>query len=390
MWCTLAWMRFSKSHLFLQFLYALLFMMLFSFSRQGMAKTKTRLKAVLVLKIDKEKAENATTVIRGHLTDLPVNLEVAPSKGLPESFDGLYGRFTLLAEKKGAKVVFLIDLSGTDHATLFISLPDTGTTLVRHIDCSDETTDGRYEVVAVIVRGVLAAMTTGGEIGVHIPEVPESPTSSAEAVPDGDPQEEDDDDDDDASTSRKIADEKSDGIYSSITFTARAAYGLGMASEKIPVVHNFRLDLGANLESFRLFVSYRVTMPFGREDDDVMLTLYPHPLGLGLGYRIQFSKGALFVGLEGILDPVSWNVIPQNDRAVEESPHRTLRYAVSPFLLADWQVSHHASFYFAFSLDIYLYQPVYYLTIEGEKSAFMSLWTFSPFFQIGVGFGLGR
>ena len=375
MWCSLRRMRLFN-HAILLFL-LLVLLMVFSVPFSASAKAKSPLRAVMMLKTAPEMSETTTLALKGYLADLAVDLLVESSENVPHDFDAQYVYFAELASERKADIVFYIDFSAATYATLYVCLPESGTTLIRHIDCSEETPEGRFEVVGVIIRGLLAAMSTGGEIGIHIPEVAEPPTPVQENTPESDSV------DRDACVSGPVS------ARPLVRFGVKAGYGLGIASRDIPVVHNFRLAVGAKISVLRIFAAYRVTMPMNKEDEQVSLSLYPHPISLGVGYEKSFSKWTVLLGLEGIVDPLSWKIVPKSDTALPETGHLTIRGTVTPFFLADWTLSTQTSLYLGVSLDIYVYQPTYNLRVDGQAVPFLSLWTFSPFVQIGVGFGLG-
>ena len=339
------------------------------------------LNAVMIVDTPDAAAKNAETVLRGNLADLSVALTIESLSEAPQTFDELYRVFSTRARASRADVVFLVDMDASSYATVYISLPQTGTTLVRHVEFTDETPEGRYEMVAVIVRGILTAMSTGGEIGVYIPDVPPPANEVDEEASNRGSQT-------DAAAGAETR-QSTEGNSAVNMVMVRAAYGLSVAAEETSVVHHFRLAVGGDLRYVAMFAAYRFTLPFGSENDDVALSLTPHPVSVGAAGIIRFSKGRFLMGLEGIIDPLSLKVTPKSEQTAAENDN-AIRVAVSPFVMMDWHVARCASIYAAASFDVYVYQPVFKVREEEEPVKFLSLYRFSPFFHIGMGFGVAR
>jgi hypothetical protein len=310
------------------------------------------------------------------LADLPVTFTVITPETLPPDYLSLSNFFQTLASEHHARIVFLAQFTAPDSATLYVALPDTGTTLVRHIALTAESPEGRYELIAVIIRGIVTAMTSGGEIGVHIPEVPKPNTPPEEQPPTEGP----------PPTGAVCTDLPSQRSR----FTFRAGYGLSIASLDFPMVHQARLGVAGAFGPLVAFLAYRLVVPFVNTDTYLTLYLSPHPIELGFGIQKSFGDFDVQITLAPVVNILSWEIATNNVGATARKQRRTFWVALSPSLIVDWRLTCQMSLYIGISADIYVYQTVFEIQQDDDKRPYLSLWKASPLFQLGLRFGWGR
>lgn len=344
------------------------------------------LKVVMVLKPDSELAAKID-VLKGHLADLPVEFIVITPEIIPHDYPELYDYFRTLALEYKAKIVFLAQFDDENDANLYVTLPDTGTTLVRHLTLAkEESPEGRYEFVAVIVRGIVTAMTNGGEIGIHISDVPkpveEADTDANASQTPVKP----------TKTESPSCPERETGSDATLSmFTLRVGYGAGIASEKYPLVHNFNIALFGRFNLVSVFVGYRVVMPIVSRNTNFDMSIFFHPIWAGIGVRIPLGEFELQFNLAPVVNIVTWDIASASESIAKRDDRKEVWFALSPTIIVDWNFSHQASLYLAVSLDVYLkYSSFAVLSVERlKKATFLELWRTSPLIQIGLQFGFG-
>ena len=108
----------------------------------------------------------AIQALRGQFSDLPVRLEVVWVERLSQ-----LPRQIALARRQArqtdAFAVFWCDLSEGDKVYLYLAEPERGRVLVR--DVRQQPGAGRFETVAIITRSSVAALLSGGTLGVRRP-----------------------------------------------------------------------------------------------------------------------------------------------------------------------------------------------------------------------------
>ena len=355
-----------------------------SVSAQGVAP-KPKLKAIMVLKPDGELAVK-TDVLKGHLADLPVEFIVITPETIPPDYPALYDYFRTLAQEHGARIVFLAQFIAENEANLYVSLPDTGTTLVRHIRLAEEeSSESQFELVAVIVRGIMTAMTSGGEIGVHIPEVPapiekETPGVAPEAEPP-------------LKTEPLTCPEcdTSPNAKPSM-FSFRAGYGVGIASREFPWLNNFSIALSGRFNLFCVYLGYRVVLPLVSRSTTLDMPVFFHPISVGVGVQIPVDAFELQFTLAPTVNIVTWDISSRNEDTYGRKNRNEIWFALTPTAMMSWNFTHQASFYLAVSLDVYLRKSSFAINpVDApEAETFLKLWWVSPLVQIGMRFGFGH
>lgn len=355
-----------------------------------------RLNAVVVLDTTSPEAERIFTVLQSHTADLAVDLQAERSTALTADLRALNRYFKTAAQTYQADIVFFADFSDSDQVVLYVSMPKLGTTLIRNIDAQNENVESRIEITAVVIRGILAAMMSGAEIGVHVSAT--APAFTKEMTQGSIDRPSDLSKSIEPQDRTKKADPKTDKrTWGGARAAVQAAYGIGFVSGQTPPVPHFQALIRLSIKSMGIFFSYRGTFPFGKEDEVLSLVLTPHPLEIGFwsGFR---KKNVFFrLGAALLLDPLSVKATPKTEYAAAEADFVDLRFAVSPQVAIDWYLTPEAYVTIAVCADFFIFQNAYYVEQagtpaeqEGDSTVFLRLWPVSPMVQLGIGFGFAK
>lgn len=363
--------------------------------------------ALLVAEAEAEGA-GAEAAIQSHLVDLPVDLVIERASGL--AFEGvqLHSVAQDIAARLQSKAVFVADFRDPARIVLVVSIPKVGTTLIRHIDCAEETLSSRYEAAAVMIRGILVAMLGGGEIGIHAPPSPPSPVEEPDAAPPEEapapesPSETAPAKDESEPEPKPVAPPVSPNETPS-RFSAAAAYLMGFRfSEEQLMFHAIRFGVSATVfRQLRLHLAYRFTLPFNYDvsiigvdgPSSFLLQVSPHPIEVGGGWAWMRDAVSLRLGLAFVTDIVSWQSthfsgpLPSNvGPSVED---RGVRLAITPMASLGWVVSGSMVLYGAFSLDILLLRPRFQgYDPGGQLRTLSTARMFNPGVHLGVRFSV--
>jgi hypothetical protein len=339
------------------------------------------LRAVMIISHASTVDTNASDAVQGYLADLPVDLVVESSSQLTSDLYMLEALALGFAERHGAKVVFAADFAHQNRVLLYVSLPRVGTTMLRSIDCTDESVESRYEAVSMVIRGILQAMVKGGEIGVHepapLPEIKQD-ASTAKVEPD---------------EKETLPPEESNPVPSPPPPPPRPWLGLttactlSMLSSEFLAVFGIRTGiLGIINEHLRVFAAYRFTLPFKKVSDNLALDVYLHPVELGATLEWQIKDLSIATGGALLLDPVSWRVTPRTGNARERPDTIALRVGVAPHFSFGWLITNAAVFFLSVSCEIYIYQQKFKYDVGEQRTSLIDLWRLNPLLQAGLKF----
>lgn len=129
---------------------------------------------MIVSKAETAASEKAIRSIKAQLSDLEIDFQVVWIEKHSGHFRDQTDVSKRLAEKHNATIVFWSDLSVGNQVFLYVSEPGGGRILVRSIPFENDEQGDRFDVIALIVRTTVEAITGGGQIGVS-PLVPSSP-----------------------------------------------------------------------------------------------------------------------------------------------------------------------------------------------------------------------
>ncbi len=368
-----------------RWIFTLIVLLVGGASRIVAAEETGQLKAVMIISNASEVDTDASDAVQGYLADLPVSLVVVSSGRLTSDLYTLEALAQEVADEHDAKVVFAADFAHQNRVLLYVSLPGVGTTLIRNIDCTDETVDSRFEAVAVIIRGILSAMVKGGEIGIHEPPPPPETTPEPAAEPPP-PEKEADSASNTAKGTDSAAAQESDPRVDIST-----AYLLTILSDDVLMVHALRVSPTMYLGKwFRLFAAYRFTLPAVLKEQLLEIDIAPHPVELGLGFskrweRIMFEGAAALV-----IDPMKCTSSPGMPGVTPAEGKITVRLGISPSLTVGLPITRRSLFFLAVSADIYFYQPVFKVreTADNTTRTVFKLWIASPGVHLGFRFTL--
>jgi hypothetical protein len=357
-------------------------------------------KVAMLVSSASEEGEAAAAAIRSHLSDLPVELVIEKTEGISFDVVKLHAVVQEIASRVQSRVVFFADFRDPDRTVLFVSIPKVGTTLIRHIDCEDETLSSRYEATAVIIRGILISMLGGGEIGIHVPPAP--PQDAVKAQPEVGAQKATKPVPPKAGEAKKdseiqAAKEKA-ALVSTRTsrFHIDTSYTLGLRfSDRELMTHALRIGLlGFVGKRAFLFAAYRFTLPFSNrfsseikyreatETVNLLLTVSLHPIEIGAGTRWQWKTVDLHLGAALMVDVIYWRSTTVKSDSQDEntgtgitfdtsrSPHAALgwRMGISPHAALGWRITDATTLYIAFLADFLIYKKNFETTIEDTQN----------------------
>ena len=190
---------------------------------------------MIASKAEAKESEKAIRSIRAQLSDLDIDFQVVWIQNHSGYFRDQTNLSERLSEQHNATIVFWSDLSIKDQVFLYLSEPGGGRILVRSIPFENDEQGDRFDVISLIVRSVVEAISKGGQIGVSSP-APSAPVPSA-PVPSAPP------------PSLKAADTRDSqgGSTTSKRFSISAAYGLTLYSETKLFIHGVRLASAARV-----------------------------------------------------------------------------------------------------------------------------------------------
>ena len=401
--------------------------MMAAFPRTAPADT---FKVAMLVSSASEEGEAAAAAIQSHLSDLPVELVIEKTEGISFDVVKLHTIVQEIAARVQSRVVFFADFRDPNRTVLFVSIPKVGTTLIRHIDCQDETLISRYEATAVIIRGILVAMLGGGEIGIHVPPVP--PKDTVKEQPETAAPKETKPTSPKAGAKKKASEtESSEGEAAGTSrrasrFQVETSYTLGLRfSDQELMTHALRIGFLRFVgKGAFLFAAYRFTLPFndilepnfnfahtgedGQEDTDTIIVRYGltvalHPIEVGAGMRWQWGAVDLHLGAALMVDVISWRSIlisRESDSSgisvdADPSPRAEVgwRMGLSLHTAVGWRITDATTFYLAFLADFLAYKKDFKVSI-GVSDNSPSKWTLSklnfinPGVQVGLRFTL--
>ncbi len=341
-----------------------------------------KLKAVVVLDVTSSFAESAFSVLSGHIADLAVDLVAERVTSVSTDLQERNTYFGNTSASLQADVVFFWDFSDPGRVALYVAMPKLGTTLIRNIDAVDETIASRFEITAVVIRGILTAMLSGGEIGVHVSHALDAPGSAENRAC--------------SPTESKTGSKPAEAPLTRPedrqrpVFGVQASYGIAWVSGELLPVHHFQPALRISIRSADLFVAYRGTMPITKETEVLALALTPHAAVLGFALSLHRKNFVFKLGAAVLLDAMSVESISKIDAVGKTSDSTDFRAIAQPSVTVEWYpLSSAAYFVFSVSPDFYIFQNAFYIQDDqGEKIPFLRLWPVSPFVRIGIGFNL--
>ena len=311
-------------------------------------------------------------VLQGHTADLPVELTADTLPGLSSDLKALNHYFKTAAEQNLADIIFYSDFSDASQVVLYVAMPKLGTTLIRNIDAANETLESRFEITAVVIRGILTVMIEGGEIGVHMAEPPPPPAPVAVEPP----------------PSPDVKKCPEEGRNNEVRLVLESAVGLGWMSEETSLVQSFRGALRIPIKSMGIFAGYSGTLPVDKDDDLLFLQLTPHPIEFGFWASFQKKNLVIRLGASFVFDILTVTAIPKTDAEERETRSTNYRIAVAPFISADWYIAPRAFLSLALVAHINLYQNAFYIQEGDVQSEYLSLWPVMPMVQLGFGLGV--
>jgi hypothetical protein len=357
-------------------------------------------------------SEEAIRAIQAQLSDLDIDLKVfwtpSYSRDLPVQADAA----EQLAKQNNATMVFWCDFLVGKRVFLYVSEPGGGRILVRKVSFDDKNQRDRFLVMAVILRSVVEAIAGGGHIGISpggvgssaaanfpksdSPRADSGVSVNSEFQPTGPPEPPSDmppgrvpsELDAHPNRTEKIVTEK---IVAPARIDMSAAYGLTLYSSSTRFTHGVRTALGVRVSRFgRLFLGYRIQIPFEVNSDLVSMALRHHPFEVGLSRR--FESGSLYVDLGAALvnDPLTWQVTDFNTAriAAEKDRFRWL-IGVSPFVQLNWLPSSVFKFNIALATDVYFNESRSFVERNnGDRITVVNPYRVRPQVRLGVIFFL--
>ena len=312
-------------------------------------------------------------VLQGHTADLPVELTTETLPGLSTDLKALNRYFRTAAEQNLADIIFFSDFSDAGQVVLYVSMPKLGTTLIRNIDAANETLESRFEITAVVIRGILTVMIEGGEIGVHMSEPP-PPVPAPTALQPPPPTE---------------TEKSPDKLFvEDVRLVLESSVGLGWISEDTSLVQSFRGALRVPIKTMGIFAGYSGTLPADKEDDLLYLELTSHPIELGFWASFQKKNLVIRLGASFVFDILTVTSIPKADAVERETRSTSYRLAAAPFISADWYIAPRAFLSLALVAHINLYQNAFYIQEDDVRTEYLSLWPVMPMVQLGFGLGV--
>ncbi len=341
--------------------------------------------------------DDVVTTIRNNLIDLPVELVVEQTEASSPDLFELHSKVQAIAERVRSRAVFFADFSDPDRTVLYVSIPKSGTTLIRHINCKEETLISRHTATAVIIRSIIVAMLGGGEIGIHVPSTP-SPPPPVEPPPPPDssvPKEK--------KAARKPPKKETSEVAKrrASRLQLETAYlGSLFFSEDQFAVHGLRSAVTGFPGSFAyLFAGYRLMMPFTNElsvgENNLRLCVSPHPIEVGIGGRISQSQLDLRLGGAFLLDLITWDVMTLTydedleDDTLTRKSDTGVRLALAPFVSAGWPISETMTIYLAVSAEFAIQTVIFKVKVTEDKARSLSETSFLNLsIQTGLRFSL--
>ena len=317
--------------------------------------------------------DGSLTVIKGHTGDLPVELTAETLPDLSSDLKALNRYFKSAAEQDLADIIFFSDFSDANQVVLYVSMPKLGTTLIRNIDAANETLESRFEITAVVIRGILTVMIEGGEIGVHVsePPPPPSPPTAANPAP---------------IEAEKCLEE--DRFTKEARLVLESSVGFGWMSEQTSLLQSFRGALRVPVKNMGIFAGYSGTLPVSKDDDLLFLQLTPHPIELGFWASFQKRNFVIRLGTSFVFDILTVTAIPKTDAVERETRSTDYRVAAAPFISVDWYIAPRAFLCLALVAHINLYQNAFYIKEGDTQFEYLSLWPVMPMVQVGFGLGV--
>ncbi|MBN2529067.1 MAG: hypothetical protein JXR76_21940 [Deltaproteobacteria bacterium] len=351
-------------------------------------------------------SEQAIRAIQAQLSDLDIDLEVfwtsSYSRDLPVQADTA----EQLAKQYNATMVFWCDFLVGKRVFLYVSEPGGGRILVRKISFDEQNQRDRFLVMAVILRSVVEAIAGGGHIGISPGGVGSSAaanlpgndspvansgiTVDSKSQPKG-PEPRSDTPQGHDPSARDTHPNRTEKIVAPARIDMSAAYGLTLYSSSRRFIHGVQTALSVRVTRFgRLFLGYRIQIPFEAHSDLVSMTLRHHPFEVGLSRR--FESGSLYLDLGAALvnDPLTWQVTDFDaSRVAAEKDRFRWLIGVSPFVQLNWLPSSVFKFNVSLAADIYFNEsPSYVERNNGDRTTVMNPYRVRPQVRLGVIFFL--
>ncbi|HEY3448224.1 MAG TPA: hypothetical protein VGK67_17845 [Myxococcales bacterium] len=298
--------------------------------------------------------------VRAQLSDLPVELQVAPVKKL-EGFLGAQMKVARqVAGPEGLAVVWL-ELSPGDPVFVYVADPRRNRVLARSVDWDGAL--GHLEAVGLIIRSSVQALLEGQQIGFEAPETPRPGTKPFPKQPEP---------------------EKEAGRRFHLGLLA--GYSLSTPGGDAPLLHG--VDAAAFLgigENLFLTGGYRVIPSFLERAGSYSISVVTrHPFWLGVGGKLTFGRVQLGGDLSCNVDVVDLEIKSMGPWLQTSPPHEQVIVSLAPTLFAAVRLVGPLSVFLAGGVEVPLNERHYFTQGPAGRGVVLTPWEVQPRGTMGL------
>ncbi len=340
-----------------------------------------RLRVVMIAEeADADASTGAIAAVSAQLSDIDVELRIAWVPEFAEALRAQYAEMRRIAIEHDAALAFWVDVSMTEEVFLYIAEPGGGRILVRSVEFTEETGASRFDVLAIIVRNVVEAITEGGEIGVRPPAQvepqPQPPPPEPPVAPTFDPP-----------VVEPEEQEPGPGVEGVLEL--QAAYAVSVYDREPTWLHGARVGIAVAVADWLwIGAAYRIQPPFDKSNELVDMEFRPHPFEVGLSARVNVENIVFDAGILVLNDPLSWSVRSKSPGISPESERFRWLVAAAPCVSVAWSPYGFYRFFVAASADIYFNESPSVVSMSSGQVDVTEPLQVRPYVQIGAAFVL--
>ncbi len=351
---------------------AVLMLAVWAFAPGVCAETETEdiLEFVLIAsRVDEVASKDLVAAVEGQLIDLQVDFHVEWVDAVDADPRAQFAVAAEIGKRQPVDVVVWAYMPTPETALLFISEADSDTSLLRIVRFEGGVQESRFESLALVLRGVAMAFLGGGQIGITAP-APEPQPAAEEPAP----------------GPRPTPPEEPSDLPSGRVELAASYFGAYHVAAK-QYLNGARVQLAfAPLEWLRVFVAYRLQLPYQVANELASIRVSPHPFEVGAAGTRRLGSFALGGGLAFVADRVTWSVDPIAADVRELRTESRWTVAASPYLSAGFKPNRTTEIFIALGVDLNLYRWDFVVETGAGDRTLVDVDVARPWFAVGVAF----
>jgi hypothetical protein len=329
--------------------------------------------ALIVSRADEVASKELAAAVEGQLVDLRVELHVEWVDAVEADPQAQLAVAAEIDERQPVDAVVWVHSPTAETALLFISDTGSDTSLLRIVRFDGDVRESRFESLALVLRGVAMAFLEGGQIGIIAP-APQPQPAPEPQPPLAEPEPEE-----------ALPAEPPDLPSGRVELAVSYFGALHVAAKKY--LNGARAQLAfVPLEWLRVFVAYRLQLPYRSSNELAAIRVSPHPFEAGVSGVWRVKTFALGGGAALVADRVTWSVNPNAPEVREQGSSSRWTLAASPHLIAGVVPNRFAAIFVAVGIDLNLYRWDFVVETADDDRILVNVGVARPWFAAGVSF----